>query len=75
MEIEEQADAQSAHAEIGQHLRIARRHQISDSLDLNDHPTFDEDVGAEAFVELDAFVNDWNSDLPLQLMTQAALLH
>ena len=82
MKIEEQADTQPAHAEIGQHLRVVCRHEFGNRFDFNDHLAVDENVGAEAFVESYAFVNDWNSDLPLkgdssllQLMTQAALVY
>ena len=82
MKIEEQADTQPAHAEIGQHLRVVCRHQLGNRFDLNDHLASYENVGAKAFVELDALVNDWNSDLSLkgdaslcQLMTQAALVY
>jgi hypothetical protein len=82
MEIEKQADAQAAHAEIGQDLRVVCRHKLGNRFDFNDHLVIDENVGAEAFVELDALVCDRNSDLPLkgdsslrQLMTQAALVY
>jgi uncharacterized protein YfiM (DUF2279 family) len=54
MEIEKQPDAQAAHAEIGQHLRVVCRHKLGNRLDFNDHLAIDENVGAEAFVELDA---------------------
>ena len=82
MKIEEQADAQPAHAEIGQHLRVVCRHQLGNRFDLNDHLAIYENIGAKAFVELDTLVSDWNSDLSLkgdaslcQLMTQAALIY
>src|SRR5690242_9862267 len=79
MKIEEQADAEPAHAQIDQHLRVVRRHEVGNCFDFDDHLAIDKNIGAEAFIELDAFVSDRNSDLPVkgdpslsQLMTQAA---
>ena len=82
MEIEQQADTEAAHDQIGQHLRIVCRSKHGDCFDFNDHLVIDQNVGTEAFIELDALVRDRNSDLPLkgdsgllQLMTQAALIN
>lgn len=81
MKIEKQADTQTAHTEIGQHLRVVCRHEFGNRFDFDHDLPIDQNVGAEAFVELDALVNDWDSNLPLkadfsscQLMTQAAFV-
>ena len=82
MEIEKQPYAEAAHAEIGRHLRVLCRHEFGNRFDFNDHSAVYENVGAEAFVESHALVDDWNSDPPLegnsslgQLVTQAVLAH
>ena len=56
MEIEQQTEAQPAHAEVGQDLGIVRGQEIRNSLDFNDHLSVHEDVRAKTFVELGAFV-------------------
>jgi hypothetical protein len=66
MEIEEQADPQATHAEIGKHLRVVCRHELGNRFDFDDHLASYKNVGAEAFVELYALVSDRNSDLPLE---------
>lgn len=47
MEIEKQADAQAAHAEIGQHLRVVCGNEFGNRFDFNDHLAIHENVGAE----------------------------
>src|SRR6266851_1439650 len=82
MEIKQQAEAQPAHAEVGQNLGVVRRQAIRNSLDFNDHLSVHEDVRAKAFVELDAFVGHRNSGLSLegdfrllQLVAEAAFIN
>ena len=82
MEIEQQAEAQAAHAEVGQDLGVVRRQDIRDSLDFNDQLSIHENVCAKAFVELDTFVGNRNSGLPLegnfrllQLMAKSAFIN
>jgi hypothetical protein len=82
MEIKQQAEAQAAHAQVGQDLGVMRRQDIRNSFDFNDQLPVHENVRAKAFVELDAFVSNGNSRLPLegasrllQLMTEAALIN
>jgi len=82
MEIEQQAEAQAAHAKVGQDLSVMRRQDIRNSFDFNDQLPIHKNVGAEPFVELDAFVGHRNSGLPfegnsrlLQLMAEAALIN
>ena len=78
MEIEQQADAQAADAEVGQALSVVRRHDARDGIDFNDRlPTY-ENIRAKACVELDAFAHHRNRGLsfnsdprPPEFMTRA----
>jgi hypothetical protein len=56
-------DGQAAHAQIGQQLRLVRREQPGNGLDLQDDGVRDKYVGAEAQRYLHAFVEDWDADL------------
>jgi hypothetical protein len=82
MEIEQQAEAQAAHAEVSQDLCVMRRQDTRNSFDFNDQLPIHENIRAKPFVELDAFIGNRNSGLPfesdprlLQLMAQAAFIN
>ncbi len=64
MEVEQQAETQAAHAEVGQNLSVMRRQEIRNCFDFNDQLPVHENVRAKAFVELDAFVDNRDSGMP-----------
>ncbi len=51
IEIQNQPDMQSAHAQIGMQLCLMRRQDGSDSLDLENHLACDDDIGPEALAD------------------------
>ena len=82
MEIEQQAEAQPAHAEVGQDLGIVRRQEIRNSFDFDDQLPVHENVRTKTFGELGAFVGDRDSGLALegdlrllQLVAEAAFIN
>ena len=66
IEIEQQADVIAAHAEIGQKLCFMDRQQFIDGLDLEDKFPLNDDIGAEASIHCNFFIDDGYIDLPLK---------
>jgi hypothetical protein len=61
VEVQDQADAESAHAQISMQLRLVDGKDGSDCLDLKDHLPRDDDVGLETIADLDGLVHHWNA--------------
>jgi hypothetical protein len=67
VEVQLQADADLAHAEVGQDWGIVRGKQGCDRFDFQEDGVGDQDVGAKSRGEGFAFINDGNGDLPLEM--------
>ena len=58
IEIHQQTDTVPAHAQVGQKLRFMDRQQFVDSLDFDNQFARNDDVGAEANVHRNAFIDN-----------------
>ena len=71
VEIQDQADVQAAHAEIGVALGFVDRVDGGDGFDFEDHFAGDDDIGLEAVDDRDGLVDqrdhdqafEWNTDI------------
>ena len=65
VEVQEQAAGEARELEIGDQLSFVDGSEGINALDLDDHPSFDQEVDAVAAVELDAVVDNRKRDLAL----------
>ena len=66
IEVEKQAGAMTAHAEVGQELGLVDGQDTVDRLDLNHQLTIDKKIEAICGFQLHALVDNGQLDLPLE---------
>jgi hypothetical protein len=66
MEIQQQANGNTAHAEVSLQLRVVCREQSGYRFDLQDHDIVHQDIGAESQRNRHAFVGHRDADLARQ---------
>jgi hypothetical protein len=63
MDIQQQANGNTAHAEVSLKLRVVCREQSGDGFDFQDHGIVHEDIGVESQRNRHAFVDHRDADL------------
>jgi hypothetical protein len=69
IEVEQEPDVITAHAEICQNLRFMNRQELLHGLDLDDQLPRNDDIGAETGIQGNPFIDDRHVDLPFKLDT------
>ncbi|HEY1934979.1 MAG TPA: hypothetical protein VGG99_23495 [Acetobacteraceae bacterium] len=66
VEIQQEAEAEAAHSQVGEQFRLVHRSDGSDRLDFQDDLAVNHDIGPEAFLELASLVDYRDPDLTLE---------